>query len=276
MEKCKNEFFVFNDQFISCHHFISYRINPATEIYEVLRIMQGTPLFLKEHYQRFLSSHQLKNLNPAVTESEFQNLLNKLVDKNQQKEGNIKFVSGFNPDASTVAYIMAWYMPHYYPSPEMYEQGVSTILYPFERPQPNAKIWNHDLRAEIAKELADRNAYEALLVNARGCITEGSKSNIFAVKDNGLITPGLASVLPGITRQKIFEISRKCSIPIQEKPISSQDLEDYEAFFITGTSPQVLPIKNIEDHSFVPAHPIVKTLMKEYNLLIAHHCEGKI
>ncbi len=276
MDECRQQYFFFNEEFISCHQFFSYRKDPSTEIYEVLRIMQGNPLFIMEHYERFVSSHQLKNIKPALTETEFQNIITKLIRKNEGRDGNIKIVSGFNPDTSAVAYTMAWYMPHHYPLPEMYRQGVSTVLYPFERPQPNAKVWNHDLRAEIAKKLKERNAFEALLVNAKGCITEGSKSNIFAVKDNGLITPGSANVLPGITRQKVFELSVKHALPILEKPINALELEDYDAFFITGTSPQVLPLRNIENHSFAPDHPVVKMLMEEYSQLIANHCRGKI
>jgi len=275
MEECKRDFFYFNGNLFPCRDFLSCRSHPDTEIYEVLRVIHGIPLFLEEHYQRFVSSHQLKNIDVAVTYSVFKEIFTKLIRKNQNGEGNIKFVSGFEPQFSNVKYFMAWYTPHTYPHPDIYKQGVSTVLYPYERPQPNAKVWNHRLRENIAHELTMKNAYEALLLNESGFITEGSKSNFFAVRDTKLFTPGSGSVLPGITRQKIFEISNSLSMPVVEKRIHKDDLANFEAFFLTGTSPRVLPIAKIENQTFPPDHPLVKKLIDAYNQLIATYTAKK-
>ena len=77
----------------------------------------------------------------------------------------------------------------------LYTEGVKTILYYGERENPNAKIVNDNFRAKVTEEIKKSNAFEAILVDRNGLITEGSKSNIFAIKDGKLITAKAEAVL---------------------------------------------------------------------------------
>ena len=82
-------------------------------------------------------------------------------------------------------------------------------LYFGERENPNAKIINLSFREKVNKKIREKNAYEAILVDRKGYITEGSKSNIFMIKDNMLLTSPVKAVLPGVTRGEIIDIAEE-------------------------------------------------------------------
>jgi len=85
-----------------------------------------------------------------------------------------------------------------------------------------------------------------LLLTSDGKVTEGSRSNIFFIKGQTIFTAPGDSVLKGITRKKIFGVCKKIRFEVIEKVISINELSDYEAAFLSGTSPKVLPIKQIQ------------------------------
>lgn len=99
----------------------------------------------------------------------------------------------------------------------------------------------------LARLDAKRRGFdEAILTNTEGFITEGATSNIFIVKNNGLITPSEASgILPGITRGVIIEIARKLRISVKEKLVTRRELFDADEVFFTNSLAEVLPVTKV-------------------------------
>ena len=112
------------------------------------------------------------------------------------------------------------------------------------------KVINNDFREKVNKEINDMCAYEAILVDDNGFITEGSKSNIFMVIGTKVLTSKVENVLPGITRQFIIKTCEKLNIVVEEKNLHESDIESLTGLFISGTSPKVLPIKSVDEFSF--------------------------
>ena len=100
----------------------------------------------------------------------------------------------------------------------------------------------------LARLDAKRKGFdEAILTNMKGCITEGATSNIFIVKNNGLITPSLESgVLPGITRGVIIEIAKKLKISVKEKLLTRRELLSADEAFLTNSLAEVLPVTKVD------------------------------
>ena len=100
----------------------------------------------------------------------------------------------------------------------------------------------------LARDDAKDMGYdEAILTNTKGCITEGATSNIFIVKNNGLITPSEASgILPGITRGVIIEIAKKLKISVKEKLVSRRELLGADELFLTNSLAEVLPVTKVD------------------------------
>lgn len=91
------------------------------------------------------------------------------------------------------------------------------------------------------------DAYEAVL-NRDDLVTEGTHTNFFAVKKGVVYTSSLSNfILEGITREVIIELCIKNKIRIEEDYIKVSDMQNYEEFFITGTTTEVTPVIQIND-----------------------------
>ena len=237
-------------------------------IYEVLRVIDGTPIFLEAHLERMENSFKLTNEEFPLSYEEIRTKIQSVIKEEKKNNGNIKITYGINEKNLKVFFI-----EHLYPNDEMYKNGVDTILYFGERENPNAKIVNDGFREKVNKEIKDNNAYEAILVDSNGKVTEGSKSNIFMVKDDVLITSPTKAVLPGVTRGEIIELAKKLKIQIQETEYRYEDIDKLDGMFISGTSPKVLPIKTVNSIKLDPANEIIRSLMEEYNREIMNYIE---
>ncbi|HZK09003.1 MAG TPA: aminotransferase class IV [Bacteroidales bacterium] len=239
-------------------------------VYEVLRLIDGVPLFLDEHLLRLQQSAALMHRQLETTLESLADAIHHLADKNVVREGNIRITVAFPKkiQESGRQELYAFFVPHHYPTPAEYLQGYNLRSLQLERSKPNAKVVNTSLtqQAEALKKAS--GADEVLLVNQQGLVTEGSKSNIFFVIDDVLQTAPLDLVLGGITRQKVLELCMKNNIRVIEKAINLDVIGQVQAAVITGTSPRVMPVSRIDDHELDVKHPVVQKVMKLYNQLI--------
>ena len=113
---------------------------------------------------------------------------------------------------------------------------------------------------------------EALLRNHRGELVEGSRSNIFFLKDNKLCTPSLASgCLKGITRSVVIKIARRMRIEVQERTITPQELLNAREAFLTNSLIEVMPLTSIKGRSVGngKAGALTLRILKEYRRWIS-------
>jgi branched-chain amino acid aminotransferase len=161
-----------------------------------------------------------------------------------------------------------YFIPHKYPAQQEYEMGISMQTLFLERPEPNAKLVN-SLLNEKAYTLKEKTGVdEVLLVTHEGLITEGSKSNIFFVDGDKIITAHGTSVLRGITREKVFEICNTQQNKVEERQIFLKDISKMNGAFITGTSPKVMPVRRINEFKYDISHPAIINIMNYYDELI--------
>ena len=269
MDKCINDFFLLGKEIKISEEFENYNSAGGKSIYEVIRISDGIPIFLIEHLERLESSTKIMKYSLKITRDEIINGIITLINKNKVQDGNLKLVVNYIPSDNNNAFnekFLAYFVPHFYPTKQQYQQGVKTITYHGERSNPNAKVVNDDFRAKVDEKIKNENVYEAILVDNAGFITEGSKSNIFMVKGSTVVTSKVENVLPGITRQFIIKACESLKIDFEEKNIHESELESYNGLFISGTSPSVLPINKVDGISFDSAkNSIINSIMKEYD-----------
>ena len=229
-------------------------------INEVLRIIEGKPLFLEDHYKRMKNSYKLSGVELKETYDELKKQILTLVKESKVKEGNIKITYSVENKRLKIFFI-----DHKYPTEEMYKNGVDTILYFGERENPNAKVVNKSFRDMVNEKIAEREVFEAILINRNGIVTEGSKSNIFMIKDDQLYTSKVEAVLPGVTRTEIIELAEELNIQVNEVDYNYLGLKDVDAMFISGTSPKILPIKKIEEEIIDVDNKVLRKLMRAFN-----------
>ena len=136
---------------------------------------------------------------------------------------------------------------------ELYAGGVKLIIARTRRNliealDPKIKSLNflNNILAKI--EAKERNAYEAIMLNANGFIAEGTVCNIFFVRDGVLCTPSAeVGVLDGITRELVIGLAKKDGIPVAEGRYLPEDIFRASEVFFTNTTSEIMPVAQIED-----------------------------
>ncbi|NLY67204.1 MAG: aminotransferase class IV [Tissierellia bacterium] len=223
---------------------IFYKIEKPP-IYEVLRVIDGIPLFLEDHIERMRKSGELVGININRSDKDIENDIRKLVEANNIKNLNVKLLVADVEGKGQV--FLTYFIRSFYPPEEYYREGIHTILLYHERENPNAKVQQFSFREEIDRKLQENNAFEVLLVNKDGYVTEGSRSNMFFVKGNKIYTSPKGTVLLGITRKYIMEVCKELNIEVVEENTHVDDLKFLDGAFMSGTSVNVLPISTIDD-----------------------------
>ena len=247
-------------------------INSDQSVYEVIRIIDGIALFLEDHFIRLKQSMNIRGILFEMDLQGFKQNILDLVEKDQTPNGNVRFLYSQVEDESKFTFA---FIPHSYPSPEDYLKGVTTDLFFAERETPNAKMIQSIIREGANQAITDQKLYEVLLVNRDGMITEGSRSNVFFVRDNVFYTAPAPAVLVGVTRKKVIECLTELEFVVIEKAVKSSEIGAYDAVFLTGTSPGVLPVRSIGNQVFDTSHLLVCKLMEQYNDLIALYIQNE-
>jgi len=231
--------------------------------YEVIRTFAGIPLFFNDHVNRLAAGISTRFAVPARLRECITAGIEALSECELIPEVNVRVVVTFKNGEFS---ILISYIPSSYPTERMYEEGVKLILHKAVRSNPEVKMLNTTLRSSVNEEIARQEAYEALLVNDDGFITEGSRSNVFFISnDEKISTAPDNMVLSGITRKMIIDICRNEGIEIIFEPVSATRLSKFTTVFITGTSPMVLPAERIDNVKFNVKNSLVTRLRELYS-----------
>jgi branched-chain amino acid aminotransferase len=143
--------------------------------------------------------------------------------------------------------------PHADPPPEVYADGVGVVIVDIIRNHPasvNPMIKSNNLMnsALAMQEAIRRGGYEAVMRNFKGELTECAVANLFIVRNGIVLTPPLsAGLLPGITREYLFELGRQEGVDMREATLRDEDLYGADEAFLTGTTREIVPIVSVND-----------------------------
>lgn len=263
MNECTGNNFILNGDLVPSEMFDRSLIYDGESVYEVLKMSKGSPVFFEDHLERLIISTRLQKKKNLADSATIRENIMKLVKKEKKRDCNLKIVFNYNKSESNY---LVYFIETIYPSVSQYQKGVKGILFFAERRDPESKVVNHKLRSAISSRLIAESAYEAILVNEDHQITEGSRSNIFFLKDNLLYTAPDNAVLKGITRKYILDLCRENNIEVRFKCIDVEELKDFDAAFMTGTSPVVLPFYSIGEYRFKVSFPVIEHLRALYTV----------
>lgn len=255
------KYFCFNGEIQPVEKFIASE--NEGDIYEVLRVVNGVPLFLEDHLSRFSKSVTIAGKTSLYSSTEIQSFLKLLIRKNKLETGNVLISFKNN--------LELFFIAHKYPSTEDYTKGVKCGVLHAERENPNAKVFQTSMRQQANELIADNAFFEVLLVDKQGHITEGSRSNVFFIKGNEIITPKAKKVLLGITRKKTLQCAAELGFSVNERNVDLSDFAQFDAVFLTGTSPKILPVNQVAAFKFDPQNIVVTKLMDQFNFLISEY-----
>jgi branched-chain amino acid aminotransferase len=106
------------------------------------------------------------------------------------------------------------------------------------------------------QEAIKQNAFEGIMRNYRGELTECTTANLFVVKDGASLTPPLdAGLLPGITREFVFDVGQDIGIEVREQVLRDADLFGADEAFLTSTTRELVPIVAVNDRRIGSGKP---------------------
>ena len=125
----------------------------------------------------------------------------------------------------------------------------------------------------MSKQFAENKGYkDALMLDYRGYVAEGTGANIFFIKEDNIHTPIPDCFLNGITRQTVIEIVKNKGFKLIEKHILPEEIDQYDEAFLTGTAAEITPIKSIDSVTFrTGENTTTYKLMKEFTELVKSH-----
>ncbi|HBE40903.1 MAG TPA: hypothetical protein DDW27_06795 [Bacteroidales bacterium] len=261
MNECFGKKFILNGKLENAHSFDNSTVYEGDSVYEVIRVTRNNPVFFHDHMERLESSVRIQKKQMIADITAIKKDIIRLTKSDRKKEVNLKIV--FNYNKNSFNYLI-YYIEPIYPSEKQYREGVRGILFYAERKDPGSKVINHKLRSSIFHKLILEGGYEALLVNEKGQITEGSRSNIFFLRKDTLYTAPDNLILCGITRKHILDICAENSIRVKLICVKADRITDYESVFMTGTSPVVLPFSQIDENLFNVSIPLIEELRRLY------------
>ncbi|CAN5592775.1 branched-chain-amino-acid transaminase [soil metagenome] len=131
---------------------------------------------------------------------------------------------------------------------------------------PHAKASGQYLNSILAKtESANAGYEEAILLDERGFVCEGSGENIFVIAEGQIVTPPhVAAILDGISRKSVMQIAGDMGYPVVERDIARSELYMADEIFLTGTAAELVPVRSIDDHDLGEPGEISRAVQAKY------------
>jgi branched-chain amino acid aminotransferase len=253
-------------------------------VYETLRTYNGQPFLFDRHMRRLRNSADMLALPIPISDAE---IGTRFIDTMQAggliggpgKEAYIRLMVtrgvgelSYDPAACPAPSIVVIVKPQIDPLPEVFEHGVAVAIVSTVRNHPgtvNPLIKSNNLlnNALAMQEAVRRGAFEGIMRNYRGELAECTTSNLFIVKNGAALTPPLdAGLLPGITREFLFEIGAERRIAVREAVLLDEDLFGADEAFLTGTTRELVPIVRVDDRPIGSGHPgpLTSTLLQAF------------
>jgi len=216
----------------------------GTGVFETMRSYSGEIFAFNEHTKRLYSGLKTLKIEPPCTKKQMAKYLYESLKANKIKNARIRLMVWKSKKKIRISIAVFPYRPF---SKDQYNRGFKAIFSDIRRDEKaissRIKTVNY-----LPLLMAQRKAKacgndEAILLNRRGFVVEGSKTNIFFVKDKKLYTPALKSgCLNGITRQMIIKIARKAGIACKETLILPDDLLEAQEVFLTNSLMEIMPL----------------------------------
>ncbi|HTK88460.1 MAG TPA: aminotransferase class IV [Nitrospiraceae bacterium] len=228
-------------------------------VYETLRAYGGRLFRLRQHLARLRRSASLIGLEVPIVEQDLIAVLQEAMKRNNLTDAYLRITVsrgegaiGLDPRLCARPTVVVISLPlQPYPA-ELFNTGVSLAIMNVRRNlatalPPMIKSLNF-LNNILAKQEASRaGAFDGLMLNAEGHITECTTSNIFFVKNRCVHTPSAAcGILDGITREIVLSLAREQEFPTEEGRYLPNALLEADECFLTNTTMEIMPVRDID------------------------------
>jgi branched-chain amino acid aminotransferase len=259
---------------------LTHALHYGTSVFEGIRSYptpRGIAIFrLDDHLRRFFASAQWYGLKIGYTLEQLHDAAVATLRASGLADGYIRPLAYFGDETialspssrcSTHVMIAVFGFPPLGGGAPGFRATISPIQKFSSRALPaTVKAGGHYTNSVLALQDAKARGFdEAILLNVRGDVAEGTGENIFTVNGGAIHTnDASADVLYGITRDSILQIAAREGIASSVGPIAPAQLFAADEAFFTGTAAEVIPILSIDDHTFSSARPVTEKLHRVY------------
>jgi branched-chain amino acid aminotransferase len=263
-------------------HVLSHGLHYGTGVFEGIRCYEtehGPAVFRhREHLQRLAKSAELYYMELPHSVDELRDATQELIRRNGLSSCYIRPIAfrGYGemglyaPGAPIDVLIAAWPWGAYL-GEEGKRNGVRAKVSSWRRISaasliPHAKASGQYLNSILAKTESAKSGYdEAILLDERGFVCEGSGENIFVVRDGEIATPGhVASILDGISRRSVVQIATDLGYAVVERDIARAELYLAEEIFLCGTAAELVPVREVDDHPLGEPGEITRVVQAKF------------
>lgn len=262
-------------------HVLTHALHYASSVFEGERVYGGKIFELTRHTERLFNSADIMGFEIPWTVAEIDAACYAACEINGIVDGYVRPIAwrgseqmGVSSQNSKIHVAIAvWPWPSYF-SPEARLRGIRLKTSPWRRPPPecapvHAKAAGLYMICTLSKHEAEADGYDdALMLDWRGNVCEGTGANIFLIMPDGKIhTPPPDCFLNGITRQTVIGLAKKRGYEIVERYIKPEELADAQEIFVTGTAVEVTPVGEIDGRKFSVGE-VTRNLMADYEKLV--------
>lgn len=268
-------------------HVCTHALHYGSGVFEGIRSYKtekGTAVFrLKEHIDRLFNSAKILKMNIPYTKEQIRQAIKDTIKTNKLKSCYIRPLIyrgfkelGINPFKCPVNCAIAVWEWGAYLGEEAIVNGIKTKISSYARSYINstsqkAKICGNYINSIFANmEALEAGVDEAILLDTRGYVTEGSGENIFWIRNGVIYTTPTATVLEGITRDSVIKIAQDMGYQVQEKYTCRDELYISDEVFFAGTAAEVTPIREIDNYQIGEGKrgPVTEKIQEKYFAIV--------
>jgi len=239
-------------------HVLSHGLHYASCVFEGERVYNGKVFRLEDHNERLRNSARILGFEVPASMDDLTQATQELISANNIADGYVRPIAwrgaeqmGVSAQATKIHLALAaWEWPAYF-SPEARAKGIRMKWANWARPAPHtaptdAKAAGLYMICTLSKHMAEAEGFDdALMLDWRGQLAEGTGANIFLVINGELHTPTPDCFLNGITRKTVIDLARKRGIKVVERAIMPDELSKAQEVFLTGSAAEVTPVGEI-------------------------------
>jgi branched-chain amino acid aminotransferase len=264
-------------------HVLSHGLHYGSGVFEGIRCYDteiGPAIFRhQDHLDRLAKSAELYYLPLPVSLEEIREGTKELIRRNGLRSCYIRPIAFrgygemglFAKSAPVDVFVAVWPWGAYL-GEEGKQNGVRAKVSSWRRISaagliPHAKASGQYLNSILAKtESANAGYEEAILLDERGFVCEGSGENIYLVREGEIVTPGHTSaILDGINRKSVIQIARDLGYTVVERDTARAELYLAEEVFLTGTAAELVPVREIDDHDLGEPGEITRVIQGKFD-----------
>ncbi len=260
-------------------HVLSHGLHYASGVFEGERAYAGNIFKLREHTQRLIASAAILGFEIPYTADEIDAACMQVVAAAGQPDAYVRPIAWRGSEQLSVSAqgttihlaIATWAWPNLFGDDRM--KGVRLDLARWKRPHPEtaptaAKAAGLYMIGTLAKHEAEEKGFnDALMLDWRGHVSEGTGANIFFAMDGELHTPTPDCFLDGITRRTVISLAHRHQIKVVNRTILPEEMARASEVFLTGTAAEVTPVRQIGELEFGTGR-ITETLLNDYEQLV--------